>query len=672
MAEDKAEAREMTWRQLLPWTELFRGFQIALDINKLFLAAAGIFAMALGWWLLALVFRAPYKETPPRPGDGQYSSDLSKPEDWDGFKKARDEWNLMYQTAGIGAPGKLYEPEDLANDEEELKLLKKLTSDKEGRRPRIDADTVLQGLLKLDKNKNADFNALKLKAEFVAARYGTTKPSYDLATWPWSEDRGPNPYLLVTGQAGRENLWEPGHFWEWFATKQLPVMVEPLIKIVRPIIFSFSPRASIYDRVYFFLVTIWTFGVWSIFGGAITRIAAVQVARGERIGMGEAIRFTSKRLISYLAAPIFPLVLVVLLLIFTTFFGIFFMIPIFGDILVAGLFWPVTLMIGLIMGVTLLGLAVGWPLMAPTISAEGTDSWEAVSRSFSYVFQRPWQYIWYALVSVSYGAIVVFFIGLMGSLTVFLSKWTVSQTLGIDYAGRQPTFLFIYAPESFGWRDLLLQGANIDGQEVVQNGHVDETAYKKYIGQEEVKPEEKRKQLWLPNKIGAAMVAFWLGLVFLLLLGFGYSFFWTEATIIYMLMRRSVDSAEMDEVYLEEDDQEGAFGTVPPPPAPAAAAKPAGPSLTMVEPPALRPTPPSSLAPVPPPPTPVAAPAPIPLPPVAPTPPAPVPAPVREPEKPKPLLTSSPPEPPPASGNLTKDGESKPAPDKKEEGEKPE
>ena len=46
MAEERSE---LSWRQLLPWTELFRAFQVALDLNKLLLAAAGIF---LGAFLL--------------------------------------------------------------------------------------------------------------------------------------------------------------------------------------------------------------------------------------------------------------------------------------------------------------------------------------------------------------------------------------------------------------------------------------------------------------------------------------------------------------------------------------------------------------------------------------------------------------------------------------------
>jgi hypothetical protein len=83
--------------------------------------------------------------------------------------------------------------------------------------------------------------------------------------------------------------------------------------------------------------------------------------------------------------------------------------------------------------------------------------------------------------------------------------------------------------------------------------------------------------------------------LFLLMLGFGYSYFWSASTIIYLLMRRHVDAAEMDEVYLEEDEQEGPYGGhfVPPAPqAPSTAVKPPSP-MSMVEPPTLRTPPPA-------------------------------------------------------------------------------
>src|SRR5438105_2676070 len=56
MAEDKVEPREVSLSQRLPWLAIFQGFRVALDFNKLVLAAAGIVVMAFGWWLLAALF----------------------------------------------------------------------------------------------------------------------------------------------------------------------------------------------------------------------------------------------------------------------------------------------------------------------------------------------------------------------------------------------------------------------------------------------------------------------------------------------------------------------------------------------------------------------------------------------------------------------------------------
>ena len=96
MAEDRAEPREVTWRSLLPWTELFRGFQIALDLNKLLLAAGGVLVTAIGWVLLAWIFGAAYDGKPP-----EWNSSDSK--DWAKFKAERNSWNLMNRTAGLGS-----------------------------------------------------------------------------------------------------------------------------------------------------------------------------------------------------------------------------------------------------------------------------------------------------------------------------------------------------------------------------------------------------------------------------------------------------------------------------------------------------------------------------------------------------------------------------------------
>jgi hypothetical protein len=605
MAEERAEPREATWRGLVPWTELFRTFQVALDLNKLLLAAAGIVLMAFGWWLLALVFSTGYDSDPPSMSKDAYALALLTPAELEALppakkeeaeaerKKAadawrtkikpeRDDWNLMHAAAGVGRSNTdyRYEPADVADTFDDFVVVRKYWEDKpEAERKALGRETIQKDLVL--KGIDAD------KAGRFARLLGREKPDALLATWPWGEDRGPNPFLMATGQVSKP--WETGQFWEWFSGHQAPVLVEPLVKFLRPVIYFFSPRAGGLARFYFLLVLLWALAVWSVFGGAITRIAAVQIARGEKIGLMEALRFTFRRLMSYVMAPLFPLAFVFLLLVLMCLFGLFYMIPVVGDVLVGGLWWWLMLLLGGGMAFLLIGL-VGWPLMAASVSTEGTDSWEAVSRSFSYVFTRPWQYIWYSAVAIVYGAAVIFFVGFFASFLVYLSKWGVSQTPFVQRADREPSFLFVYAPTSFHWRDLLLEGATVDKEKVVQDGQVNRATYERYLGAAKDGKRSDDALTWY-NRFGAALVAFWVGLFFLLVLGFGYSFFWCASTIIYLLLRKSVDAAELDEVYLEEDDLEGQYGgpLTQPTPAPTPAPRPSGAPLTMVEPPTLRP-----------------------------------------------------------------------------------
>lgn len=570
MAEEKVEGRDFNIRQVLPWTELFRSFQVALDPKKLLLAAAGIVVMAFGWWLLAAIFYN--SQAKPQWGSAEYSPNnpaflpkesaenaaererKGRENAWKKFKDDRRKWNVLH--AAASRTPDLADAGDLAEQPG-------------------DYDAVNRELAAGKKEFEIDGHS------YVAAE----KPYGKLCTWPFFENRGPNPYLMVTGQTGRP--WESGHFGEWLLADQFPVLIEPLEKFLYPVVHLLSPRTGFWNRVYFLLVTVWTLATWALFGGAITRIASVQVARNDKIGMAEALRFVTARYGSFLSAPLFPLLFVAFTVFLLCLYGLFFMIPVLGDVIVAGLGWPLVFLAGAAMAVVLVGL-VGWPMMYATISAEGSDSFDAISRSYSYVYQRPWNYIWYSLVAVGYGAVVVFFIGFMGSLIVYLGKWGVSQTPFIESADRDPSFLFVYAPTSFGWQKLLLEGAAVDGQPIVKDGAVQSKTLAQYTD----------TFRWY-NYAGAGLVTAWLYLFFLLVLGFGYSYFWSASTIIYLLMRRKVDDTDMDEVYLEEDEAEESYSaasTVAASPPPSPPPTP-GTSLHMVEAPTLRTVPPPQPAP---------------------------------------------------------------------------
>jgi hypothetical protein len=446
----------------------------------------------------------------------------------------------------------------------------------------------------------------KKALELVQAERKRFKPAGRLSSWPWSEYRGPNPYLLITGRAGissddnaRAVPWLQGHFFEWLLSDEVPVLLEPLIKFLRPVVYMLHPAAGGWNRVYLILIILWALATWALFGGAITRMAAVQVARNnEKIGLTEAVRFAWSRYQSFFSAPLLPLIFITILTILLWLFGLVVGYTWFiGDIIVAGLGLPLALILGLIIAVVLVGL-VGWPLMYATISTEGSDSFDAISRSYSYVYSAPWHYLWYALVALGYGAVLVFFVGLMGSLIAYTTKWGAS--LAPTLQSREPSYLFTYAPRSFGWRDLLLyQSPNAELEEVVRpDGLVTKEREVRFTS--DADPQKNTYPMTWNNWIGAVLVAFWLGLLFLFVVGFGYSYFWTAGTIIYLLMRRKVDDTDLDEIHLEEEAEEPYVPATSAPATTPAAGKPGATPLTMVEPPTLRTPPPEPVPPEPP------------------------------------------------------------------------
>ncbi len=582
MAEEKVEVRDINFRQVLPWTELFRGFQVALDLKKLLLAAAGILAMALGWWLWGVIF---YTQARPKWEDNRYYSIVKAPvrlepgtdesakevaeakqrqEAWNLFKDDRRKWDILHASAGTSIVHT--DAGDLATTPEEYEAIK---------------DKINPVARDLDQNQDPKPRTVTLGKNDYTIQ---AKPYGALRIMPWDQDRGPNPYLLVTGQTGKP--WETGHFGEWLVFDEGKVLLEPLVKFLYPVVYMLHPKTGFLNRLYFLLVTLTTLAVWAFFGAAITRMAAVQVARNDKVGMTEALRFTCARYLSFVCAPIGPLGLVFLFVCLLCLFGWFYMIPWVGDIVVAGLFWPLVLLAGLAMAIVLVGL-VGWPMMYATISAEGSDTFDAISRSYSYVYQNPWHYLWYSLVALSYGAVVVFFVGFMGSMVVYLGKWGVSQTPGIEAANRDPAFLFVWAPKSFHWRELLLSGSTVGGQSLVVDGEINQAAYNRLTGNDPslAGKDDPERMTW-SNWVGTFLVTVWLYVSFLLVLGFGYSYFWSASTIIYLLMRRKVDDTDLDEVYLEEDETEETYSASTTMPAPAGA--PAGAPLQMVESPSLR------------------------------------------------------------------------------------
>jgi hypothetical protein len=169
----------------------------------------------------------------------------------------------------------------------------------------------------------------------------------------------------------------------------------------------------------------------------------------------------------------------------------------------------------------LLGTFGGFNLMYPTIAVEGSDSFDAISRSFSYVYARPWRMIFYTLVAVIYGALCYLFVRLFIWMMLALTHQFVDIGHFADAPSTEPLWQTMWSGPH--------QRLSYDIDFLTLRGDQD---------------------------VAAALVAFWVYLVVGMLGAFLISFYFSANTIIYYLMRREVDATEPDDVYLEQSDED--------------------------------------------------------------------------------------------------------------------
>lgn len=289
-------------------------------------------------------------------------------------------------------------------------------------------------------------------------------------------------------------------------TRPVPIYYrawEPLVgsweQLSRPFREVFSRGVNGAQGAFLLLSGLWALLVWAFFGAAITRTTAVELAASERIGWGALARHSVVKWPSYVAAPLIPLLAVLAAVLLSSLVGLLLRAGV--GILLASLLWPLMLLGWALMAVLLLGLLFGWPLMWPAISAEGTDSFDALSRTYNYLFSRPLHALFYALVAIGIGILGWTLVSNFAAAVVYLTYWAAS------------------------W------GAGQQTVEAIATGN----------------------HLTTVGATGALLIRVSVDCVKLLAVGFLYSYLWTTATGIYLLLRRDVDAREMDEVFLEED-----------------------------------------------------------------------------------------------------------------------
>ncbi len=524
MAEQDQTLRKIDWKSVFPFVHLFRGFRLAIDPSKLLLALAALLLLYTGGRLLDGLWPTHSRAMPQEisrhessTGDFHATRKAAAQERYDDLKRA---------LAFAGKPA--------VGDVDDLNYVAKVNRDNVIKTLEEDFDKLPADQQTEEARKTRD-----TRIERAYAEYGTAVRRFEPL-----EGEG----LFIHFISYEINQVDAA------AASAVGLDFGNVIVALQRF-FIVGPKWAITQH-YVFFTLFFAFYVllMAIAGGAISRIAAVQVARDEKISVRQALRFSTGKVLSFVFAPVIPILIVVVIAVLLGLLSALMSVSYIGGLwsILVGVLFILAILAGLVMALTALGLIGGGHLMYPTIAVEGSDSFDAVSRSFSYLYARPWQLIFYSLVALVYGAItylfVRFFLYLLLSLThagVGMMMWGNARDGSSLWDSMWPAMRPL--PEGMMNMSYYMNSTALSGA----------------------------------HCFGSFFIAFWVYLTLALLGAYAISLYFSSSTIIYYLMRKEVDATAMDEVYLEPSDDD--FADAQPEPVPAAATVTETPAVTTSE-----------------------------------------------------------------------------------------
>jgi len=496
MADEPHVIRGINWKETFPFTLIFRSFRIAIHPSKLVLALLALVIIYVGGRMLDGIWPANHLAVPNEIGLYQKAWADNAPHRFDTDRE--DARKLLQQRFDdelkrIGKAGGSFKDIKWAIVQERDKVAGEIRAAYE----KSDKSPARQ------RDRDDDIRRLYLAAN-DRVQYFDLRSGYGLFRAFYEYEVGQVNQLARAARNG-----------EWLGAGGMFDAVTNFF-VIGP---SWAVR---HHWFYFTLFGLFFLIVWAIFGGAIARIAAVHVARDEKISIRQALAFSTSKFLSFVSAPIIPLVIVVVVGLIVAVGGFLGNIPWLGPMLVGALFF-LALAAGFVMTLVLLGLAGGFNLMYPTIAVEGSDSFDAISRSFSYLYARPWRLAFYSVVAIVYGALTYTFVRFFIYLLLYLTH---------TFAG---LFFFVSADSTAPLWDTMWTNPLVNGRLVYDIDFV---------------------TLGPAQDVGAGLLAFWIYLTIGMLGAFALSFYLSANTIIYYLMRQEVDATELDDVYLEQSEED--------------------------------------------------------------------------------------------------------------------
>ncbi|MGA2496242.1 MAG: hypothetical protein ABSH20_00790 [Tepidisphaeraceae bacterium] len=552
MSDQQQVIRGINWRELFPFTHLFRTFRISVQLSKIGLALAALIILYCGGLLFDAVWLSRYRALP---GEVKKYNEAASDR---AFVEARQSERKNFATVYAGELLELKKVKPGEQMVEVTDLDKAIEAAEAGRYAsdlnywyksrlatdlkKIDevhqealkkAEEEYQAALKklgetrrtADEERRAHDKAVeeidKTRAAEILRAYDTARTRMQIVV----DNRGQGLFTAFfhyqTSQLGGISNAVIANNW---AGGMNPRAQDPGVILCLVRYFTVAPAWAIrHHTIYFLLYGAFFLAVWSLFGGAVARIAAVHVAdEGRKLSFRQGLEFAIHKFLSFFSAPLIPIFIVTAIgLVIAIVCGILMVIPWVGEIVVSiGLI--LALICGFVIALIILGAAGGFNLMYPTIAVEGSDSFDAISRSFSYVFARPWRMLFYSLVSVAYGSVCYLFVRVVIWLVLLATHFSVGLFVGRHAGNLENLWDVIWPQPVLGSFTTSLNTLPLD---------------------------------WA-GCTAAFFVQVWMHLIVFVLGAFAISFYFCSNTIIYYLLRKDVDATEMDDVFIEETEED--------------------------------------------------------------------------------------------------------------------
>jgi len=249
---------------------------------------------------------------------------------------------------------------------------------------------------------------------------------------------------------------------------------------------------------------------WAISGpgGIIARLTALEYAKEDFPTLGDARAMVRSRRMDYFLTLVWPFMFVAVPCLLNALIGLFCSIPYVGRIAQIPLY-PVAVLFGVVTWMFAIGWLLSFGLMMPAISVGGKDAFDGWSTSYAYVLWQFGRYVCYTVVAA-----------VIGLISAIAAYWLVEflihlvvQSINIGVVADAP------------WVHFKMGGALVT-----------------------LKPADGALAAGVSR-----IIALFVTAMRLLPAAYVVSYFFTANTLIFFLLRKSVDNIDVQEIYEEQE-----------------------------------------------------------------------------------------------------------------------